>query len=209
MTDLKTLLKSTVTLLFVSALVLSLSACDSGGSNEEESINNRFSLTVTENGGGAAAKQATETLEGFSFFATGTDQETGEQGFAVYMSDDENFSQQNATSGLFGLAVRLSGLPGTGSYSVTEDGSVLEGGSDFALVLYKDFGSQSGTVYIANGGTIELTTSNNDRVEGTIDVQAEGFTFSGTTGETVSATITGSFTAKNVSTFMGTSFLQQ
>lgn len=202
-------------MLFVAGLLtLSLSACDSGGSNEDDdpSIDNRFSLTITEQSSSSAAKAVSETIEGFSFFATGQDPETNEQGFGIYMSDDENFGESSAQQGLFGIAVRLSGRPPAGSYSlvdIMDDDAGLESGSAFGFMLFRSIDSQSGAVYFATGGTIELTASNDNRVEGTIEADAMGLDFSSDQSEPTPVTITGTFTARNAATFFGPGYFEQ
>lgn len=207
-------LRSLTALLVAGLLTLSLSACDSGGSNEDDdSINNRFSLEITPTGGSSsAAKAPAETIEGFSFFATGQDAETNEQGFGIYMSNEENFGESSAQQGLFGIAVRLSGRPPAGSYSLADvmnNDTGLESGSDFGFILFRSIDSESGAVYFATGGTIELTTSNDDRIEGTIEADAMALDFSSGQSEPTPVTITGSFTARNATTFLGTGYLQQ
>ena len=194
--------RSFAVLLVAGLLTLSLSACDSGGSNDT-SVNNRFSLEITSTGGSAVAKSANETIEGYSFFVEGEDPQTGDQAFGLYFADEQDLSQQSAQQGLFGFVARASSRPGTGSYTVSDaDGDITSGA--FIMVLYKNIGTNMGTYYIANSGSFEVTTSNDDRVEASVDVQATQFSFDANnqmTTETVS--ITGSITAENADVFLG------
>lgn len=192
--------RSFAVLLVASLLTLSLSACDSGGSSEEESINNRFSLEITSVGDGSAAKAPAETVEGFSFFAQGEDPETGQQAFGLYFADEQDFSQQAAQEGLFGFIARASSRPGTGTYSITDSDEGVSSGA-FVMVLYKNIGSNTGTFYVANSGTFNITASDDNRIEAEVDVQATEFSFDTNTTQTVN--ITGTITAENAETFLG------
>lgn len=197
-------LQSLVALLVAGLLTLSLSACDSGGSDEGGDINNRFSLEVNAASPSEAGKAAQETIEGFSFFVQGQDPQTGEQGFALYFADDQEVSQQTAQQGLFGIIARASTRPGTGTYSVGDPEGDLSS-STFFMVLYKDISAMSGTYYLAEGGTLNITRSGDDRLEASVDVRATEFSFDSTTNQpsTQPVTITGTITAENAETFLG------
>ncbi len=200
--DIRFSLRSFAALLVASVLTLSLSACDSGGSNDDDSIDNRFSLEITQSETSSAAKATAETVEGFSFFAQGEDPETGNQAFGLYFADDQELSQQGAQNGLFGIVARASNRPGTGSYSVSDSDAGINAGS-FVMVLYKDLGASTGTYYVANSGTVNFTSSENDRIEASVDVQATEYTFDQNQLVTNTVSITGSLTAKNAETFLG------
>jgi hypothetical protein len=193
-------LRSLAALLVAGLLTVSLSACDSSGSNDE-SVDNRFPLDITATGGNSAAKATTETVEGFSFFVEGQDPQTSQQVFGLYFADDQNFSQEGAQNGLFGFIARASGQPSTGSYSVNDDGDAIDAGG-FYMVLYKDFGTATGTYYVANSGTVDFTTSNDDRIEATVTLDATEYTFSSNQLTTNSVEISGTITSKDTDTFL-------
>lgn len=195
-------------------LFLVLAACDSGGGNEEE-INNQFQLEIsevgeTETANATVAAKDQKELTGFSFFAEGTDPETGESGFGLYLSDDESFGEDSAQQGLFGLAVRQGGRPSTGSHAITASEDGIDLGNSMGMILFEDVGEiQNGaSYYIGTGGSIDFETSNDRRVSGTFDVEAMHvqFQFDNSTGEvsgdTTDVVITGQFTAKNADTFL-------
>lgn len=190
--------------------LLVVTACDSGGNNNNDdgdhssSLDNSFSLTVTDDNTGN-----TSTLEGFSYFATGTDPDTGVEGFVMYFVDDENFVESDAQDGLFGIAARLGGLPSGGQqYSVTEDDATVEAGDSFAMVLYENFGAQSGTVYAVTGGSVNVGSASASQVDGELDVQALSASFDGSGATEQPVTITGRFQAPGVNSVFGTNFLQ-
>lgn len=194
--------------LLASLVLLPLAACDSGGSSDADpddppALDNTFSFTVTD------ADGVTRSLDGFAYFATGTDPETSVEGFVLYFVDDEDFSQNRATDGLFGLAVRKSGRPGTGSYAVSTADDDFDGGSTFAMVLYENLSSSSATVYEILEGTIDVSRSESDRLDGTLSLSGTAFEFSdGGEPAERAVTIEGAFRSPGVGAFFGTGFLQ-
>lgn len=197
------------------ALVFGLTACDSGGSNgdDTEETNNEFSLNVTPKSStseSATAKALRDTtIEGFSFFFSGQDSD-GDDAFAIYFNDSESFSNQNAQDGLFGFLARETLRPDEGTYDVDNPDVGLNSGS-FVGVLYEDFGDdgfQDAPFYIPQGSNNSFTidTSNEDEVSGSVDIpNAFAITFDLSTTpasvDTTEVSITGSFTAKNVDDF--------
>lgn len=200
------LLRPSLLGLLTALFFLSLTACDSGGgpdADDPSEFDNAFSLTVTDEGG------ATRSLNGFGYFATGTDPETSVEGFVLYFLDDENFSQNGATDGLFGMAVRKSGRPGPGSYAVSTAGNDFDSGVSFAMVLYENLSSSSATVYEILEGTIDVSRSEADRLDGTLSLSGTAFDLSNGSEPTErGVTIEGEFRSPNVGSFFGTGFLQ-
>lgn len=206
-------IRSYSSLLLALVLSLTLVACDSGGSDGGEDdgggspFANEFSFEVTESTASAARKSALTTLNGFSFFFEGTDPETDSEAFVLYFTGEDELSSSSSSQGLFGFAVRETLRPGTGTYSLISLDDE-DPGSNFGMVLLEgadDFGSGSGsfTWYIADGGTVELTTSSDDQVEGQVSAQAMQVTFDGTGSDTTRVTINGQFAAENGESFIG------
>jgi hypothetical protein len=187
-------------------LLLPLAGCDSGGGpdvdeNDPPSLDNTFSLAVTDD-------EATRTLDGFAYFATGTDPETNVEGFVIYFVDDEDFAEGDATNGLFGLAVRKSGRPTTGQYAVSPAEDDFESGASFAMILYENLTSASATVYEISGGTIDISRSESARIDGQLALEGTAINF-GSGGEPTErpVTVEGTFRSPGVSSFFGTTFL--
>lgn len=190
-----------------------VSACDSGGSNEEE-INNSFSFSISPTSSSSSAeavpKVSEKDLNGFSFFVDTQDiDEADEQAFAVYFNSEESFSEESTTEGLFGFVARASTQPGTGSYNLTSGRDGEPPSTDFTGILFEDVSTQStggAPIYVFESGTLELTTSSDDEVSGQITATATAFSYEGS-GQDIELTeeeveITGSFTAKDLSTYV-------
>lgn len=193
-------------LLLLAPLFLTVTACDSGGNSsndvdDQPFLDNAFSLTVTDSTG------KSKTLDGFGYFATGQDPDSGIEGFVLYFVDEEEFSENDASNGLFGIAVRNAARPGIGQYSASDDDQRFEDGSSFFMVLYENLGTQSGTIYSVTDGNINVTRSESDRVDGDMNLQASAFTFDDG-GSELPVTIEGSFRAPGVSSFFGMNFLR-
>ena len=187
-------------------LLLPLAGCDSDGGpdvdeNDPPSLDNAFSLNVTDD-------EATRTLDGFAYFATGTDPDTNVEGFVIYFVDDEDFAEGDATNGLFGLAVRKSGRPATGQYAVSAAENDFESGASFAMILYENLTSSSATIYEISGGSIDIPRSESTRLDGSLALEGTAINL-GTGGEPTErpVTVEGTFRSPGVSSFFGTSFL--
>ncbi len=180
---------------------LFVTACDSGGSNGG-SVDNQFSLTIEPASSSEATVEAVQKeLNGFSFFYEGENPNTGESAFGIYLSDNESFSEQSATDGLFGWVARSSDRPDSGSYNFTDQPN--PGTTNFVGFFYEDFENfQNKPWHVIESGTIQINESSGNKVSGSIEATGTTFTFTdgGVTEETV--TITGSFTAKDVETFV-------
>jgi hypothetical protein len=68
-----------------------------------------------------------------------------------------------------------------------------------------DFGTEGGSLnwYVVETGTLNLTTSSDDRVEGTISAEALNLTLDENTSDSTRVTIDGAFTARNGESFVG------
>jgi len=185
-------------------LFLVLSACDSGGSNGG-AIDNEFTLTIepsSSSSSSAAAKVQQEEINGFSFFYDAENPETDEQAFGIYLSDAESFSKQEATDGLFGFIARDGSRPAPDTYTFGDLRADSEQ-SGFVGVLYRDFTNfQSAPFYLIESGTLTIKASSDDEVAGSIEASGTKITPTGSSFEEEPVTITGSFSAKDVETFV-------
>jgi len=195
-------------------LFLTLAACDSGGANNEEPLANEFSFNIAEVTSSStsllAKQQATTTLDGFSFFFEGDDPQSSDDLFVIYFTQEEALSTESASQGLFGFAVRYGQRPGTGTANFVSLTSASEPTDDFGMMLFEDvesMGTDGGSFswYLSDGGTLEVNTSNDDRVEGTISAEAMRVSFNGSVSDTTRVTIEGPFAARSADSFVGVS----
>lgn len=184
------------------ALLFSLSACDSTDSNEDDDgPGDTPPETVSMSIGG-------DDVEMNAFFATGEDPDTGEQGFLIYLTEADDLSGDGSgfqSGDAFGVIGRLSTQPGTGTYSFADiefndSDDVLR--DQFGFVYFEGVGTQNQRIVLSNGGTLELTTSNSDRVAGTFDIDGAAVTFDGTGSSEEDVTIEGSFDASSAPFFV-------
>lgn len=183
-----------------------ISACDSGGANEEE-VNHEFSFEITptssSNTEAAVPKISEKDLNGYSFFVDTDDiEEADEQAFVIYFSGNESLSQQNATDGLFGFVARQSAQPESGEYTITDGSNGQPSPSEFIGLLDEDPTTQSSPFYVIQNGTLDLSTSNDNEVSGTITGTATAYTFTNSEVTQDTVEVSGSFTAKNLDTYV-------
>lgn len=193
-------------------------ACDSGGDNNSTSdVQNEFSFDVTEvsesDDASATGRKAQTTLDGFSFFYEGSAPDSDEEIFVVYFTQENALNDASSSEGLFGFMARESLRPGSGAYALVPfesggDGREIQ--SDFGMILFDNvgnFGSEGGSLswYLVDAGSVTLTTSSNDRVEGTINAEALNLTVEGQVSDSTRVTIEGTFTARNGESFVGLS----
>ena len=178
---------------------LFVTACDSGGSND--SVDNQFSLTIEPTSSSGTTVEQQEEVSGFSFFVDAEDTETEEEVFAIYLNDEDSFSTESASQGLFGWIALDASQPSTGEYNFNGDSEVTE--DEFAAVLWKDIQStQAAPFYVVEGGTLTLSESSDDKVAGSVDATGTKVTITPSGASEEPVTITGSFTAENIDTFV-------
>ncbi len=209
-------LHAAASVIFAVLVGLVLVGCDSGGSNSTAStFQNEFSFdiaAVPTTDALATAPGATvgATLDGFSFFFEGADPETGEDVFVLYFTQENELSTASSSQELFGFAIREGLRPGAGVYDFVSIDADLSPENDFGMILIEstgDVGTGGGSLswYIAETGTIELATSADDQVGGTVSAEALKVTFDGAATDTTQVTIDGTFAAKNAESFVGVS----
>lgn len=187
-------MRSTALLLMLGVLLsLSLGACDSatdGMIDEDDVSTNAFELTVE-------STDQTRTLEGLSFFVAGTEPESGEQAFFIYLTDAEENPEE---ASIFGIIGRATDRPGTGSYTFVnadpEDGDFDEEllNDQFILILW-EFTDAGFALHTSTSGALELSTSSSDRVAGSFELTASTLSFASGEEETFTTTVTGAFDA--------------
>lgn len=204
-------------------LLLLLPACDSGGaSEEEEDVNNQFSLTISPLNSSTAPlatpKQThSDSLQGWSFFydSEGRHSDTSPTGdlFLIYFNNTEAFQDGEAVKeGLFGVATLYDNRPPTGSHPIGDAGDeAVNEGDAFTFFISENFDAVQNqtfpfTLYRVHDGTLELSHSTDHKLKGTFETQAQAITLDSTgtiTRDTVS--VSGPFTAEDVETYVNTS----
>lgn len=166
-------------------LAVALPACDSnGGDDDDDQQFGTFSLEIS--------GDAELSMEGFAFFGEAEDPDTDEQVFVIYFSETADVSATDAT---WALLARTSGRPGTGSYTIVDLNQGEDDIPDEEFMMMATVGATQATsvTYIADGGTLNISQSNSNRVQGSFTTTASGFNLG--TGEEINVTIEGSFDA--------------
>ncbi len=185
-------------LLVLLPLTVGLSACDSGGNGGESDVDNQFSFTIEPSSSGSAAVEQQEEVSGFSFFVDTENPESGEEAFAIYLNNEDSFSEADATKGLFGWVARSSSRPGTGDYAFNSEPTDAQ----FGAVLWTERDASDAPFYVIDAGTISLSESSDETVSGSIDASGTKLTFTSTGVTQEPVTLTGSFTAEDIDTFV-------
>jgi hypothetical protein len=174
----------------VLTFTLILVGCDTDGGEpeEEEDPNGESIFRVSGNG-------VNESAEWNATFATGTDPETGNSGFVVYMYPGE----QPAEGSPFVFISRTSERPDEGSYSFGDvssgDGNSFQ--SEFGMFGVLSRNQESFEIFYSDsGGALDITSSSGSRVEGNFDLNGTFFIPSAVP-EGVDVSISGSFKAPN------------
>jgi len=167
-----------------------LTACDSGGDNGDDDgpdpgdLTQEFTLNVTGNG-------VDESFEGFSVWGE-PDDGSGATAFVVVFSENSG----STMSGSSGFLYRQGDRPGTGSYAVADIDTETDALVDFAFYFLRTSGSSTFVNYYSSGGTIDITTSNDNTVAGEFNIPGTRIEPTGTGGvQEVDVTLSGSFSA--------------
>lgn len=138
---------------------------------------------------------ATASVSGTAIFAKGTDPESGQQAWIVYLPTDPN---QPLTGGNNVLFVGL-GEPESRAYTLEDihaNGEEFPDGGAAGAVFLFDGQSISGA-FNSTGGTLTFSSVSDTRVDGTFSFSAEGFTFdSGNQPQEGTVNVSGSFQAE-------------
>jgi hypothetical protein len=186
-------------LMLALVLIAGLSACDSSDSNDDDN-GEAPPQTISMSIGGSE-------VELNAFFASGTDPETGEDAFLIYLTEASDLSGGTGfqSGDAFGVIGRSSSRPGTGTYSIAD--VTLENSNEllrdqFAFVYFEGIGTQNQRFVLSNGGDLEITTSSSSRVAGSFEIDGASITFGNTGFTEEDVTIEGSFDASNAPFFI-------
>ena len=190
---------SPISILFLAVALLSLSACDSGGNNEEENTNTVADGRVEVNVSGDAEAE----FDGYAYFYEATNPETSQTVFGIVLSNTNDATPDQQTR--FIVIARESGRPNTGQHAfaqLEEDDELKP--SDFVAIVSSAVsdGSVLG-FYASNGGTLTIDRSSESSVAGSFEIDAVGVRLSedGQSTEQVNVTVEGAFDANPSDTF--------
>jgi len=183
------------------ALLFFVTACDSGGSNDNDHGDNGNGDTGNDQGQvsfSITGEGVDESFTGNAFFATGEDPESGEEAFVVYSFAGDEFTPEEG--GTYAILGRSSSRPSTGSYSFANlennnNPDVLRDQFTLMISMGRQNGDQVSETYFSSSGGLEITASSSDRIAGEFDLTGQGFTFDGNQPQEVEVSISGSFDA--------------
>ncbi len=164
------------------ALVLpfAVTACGDDSTGPDDQGTGTFSATVS--------GDVSDNFSGEAFFGEGTDPDTGETGWILWLTTSES-----ETTGKAVYFVREGSRPGTGTHSLANmENDELQPGVIGAMMIDYESESFSG-VFVSTGGSLVLNESGNDRMKGSFTIQATGFTVEAGAPVEASVTITGQF----------------
>lgn len=176
------------------ALLLPLSACDSGGSNDDEVAVEDGRVNVSISG------EASGSFEGFAYFFDATDPNTGQAVFGLVLSNAD--TETPSMNSQFVVIARLSSRPGPGTYNfadIDEDADLDDLQPDQFIALVSSAVADEDIVgfYVSDGGSLTIERSSDDEVAGSFRIDATGFELSPDSQQPteVDVTIEGAFDA--------------
>ena len=186
-------------LVLLAALLLPVSACDSGGSSDEPAVEDgRTSVSIS--------GEASGSFDGFAYFYEYDDPNSEETIFGLVLTNTDTETPQASSE--FVILVRQSSRPDAGTYSFANfddnpDAGDLQSDSFLALVSSATADQEVMTYYISNGGSLTIDQSSDDAVRGSFEIDATGFQLpSGSQQpEEVDITVEGEFNANPSSAF--------
>ncbi|MES3630883.1 MAG: hypothetical protein PPP56_12040 [Longimonas sp.] len=190
----------TLTTLFVGvALLVGLAACDSTDSNSDDDPD----ALAPETARVSIGDDGSTTLN--AFFATGENPETGEEGFVVYLTESDDVTgEQDLLSGSAAFIAREGPRPSSGTYTFAdldfdqEDDTLIR--DQFGFV-YWDLSGDAGfpsRVVVSNSGELTISTSTNDQVTGSFEIEATAVSFSQDEFTEEAVSVSGIFDARRV-----------
>ena len=190
----------TLTTLFVGvALLVGLAACDSTDSNSDDDPD----ALAPETARVSIGDDGSTTLN--AFFATGENPETGEEGFVVYLTESDDVTgEQDLLSGSAACIAREGPRPSSGTYTFAdldfdqEDDTLIR--DQFGFV-YWDLSGDAGfpsRVVVSNSGELTISTSTNDQVTGSFEIEATAVSFSQDEFTEEAVSVSGIFDARRV-----------
>jgi hypothetical protein len=132
-----------------------------------------------------------DNLDGWSLFGNVEDDE-GNTGFGLVMSEIED--QNDEGSAITVVRLNSTTMP-TGEYDIQDMNGELADGDVVAMAVEQAEGGEMVGVFFSTGGTLNVTTSNEDAMRGTFTMDMTGFAFEDPETE-YNVTVEGDFDAK-------------
>jgi hypothetical protein len=202
-------------------LFLVISACDSGGSNEEEQNDHEFTLDISPASFETEVKRRAPSedtlLNGYTFFRNPPPSESpgDRNNFLLYLNENETLEDRQNQEGLLGFASYLDGLPAPGEHPIEgRSTDAYQDGEAFRFLLYYDYqkytsGDLNGLTYFnCLDGTITFQQASEDWVAGSVDAVAEAVRIVApdtSTGYDIirdTVNVSGEFEGKNATSFL-------
>ena len=173
---------NTLFLTFMLTGAVLVSGCDSDGNDDDDNggnITGTFDVQITGDG-------INESFDGLAFWGTGEDEETGEEGFAIILTEPETEQEPDL------LAFYMPGSrPDEGTYPIFDS---MTGGDDIDPGTFGAFVSAGNLIIAITDGTVDIETSSSTRVAGDFSLTGTSIDLSNPT-EGVEVTVTGDFNA--------------
>ena len=167
---------TTIHTLFFTLLVLFFAGCDSNDPEEIDDIAGTFEIEIS--------GDINQTISGIqAAFGAGTNSQTGVSGFGLSMGATNGTAAQSIS------LVRQSDRPGTGNHAIANF-SLDTDPEEIANDLFIGTFSTGSDVFYSTGGTLNITSSSENRLEGSINMTAQSIL-----GDMAQITIQGTFSA--------------
>lgn len=186
--------------LLCGVLLLALAACDSNGGDDDEGEDDLASGEATLSLSGEGID---ESFDWNAAFAVGTDPDTGEEGIVIYLYPGQDI----AGAAQYAFISRVGATrPSTGTYEfgdvdTDEDDAFMQ---KFGMLGMLQSSNQTFELFYSDAGSLTITSSSQDRLAGSFDIDGTFFTYSGGQQEPqeVDIDITGSFDAESTPTIV-------
>ncbi len=167
---------NTIHTLIFSLFLLLFAGCDSNSPDEPEDLFGTFDIEIS--------GDINQTITGVqAAFGSGTSVQAGVTGFGLNMGATDGSMAQTLS------LVRQSGRPGTGNHSIVNF-TTETNPEDIANDVFIGTFSNGSDVFYSTGGTLNITSSSENRLEGNINMTMQSIL-----GTMAQVTVEGSFKA--------------
>lgn len=143
----------------------------------------------------------THSLSGNAVFGSATDPDSDRPGFALNLVTVETRPGNRLLGEALYLAILQSGRPQPGTYDIVNPDASRDR-LDSAFWGYAQFDQEPYVTFVTWDGTITITTSTEDELSGTIEMEARGYDFTESPIELMGIQITGEFHSQGGYTYI-------